>query len=53
MRKLKVRLDWGDEQVVVGTLAEQDRRVYFEYDRGFLQASTERRIAKRIAGLTP
>jgi serine/threonine-protein kinase HipA len=38
MRKLEVRLDWGDEQVVVGTLGEQDRRVYFEYDRAFLQA---------------
>ncbi|CAN5882284.1 type II toxin-antitoxin system HipA family toxin [soil metagenome] len=36
MRKLEVRLDWGDEQVVVGTLAEHDRRVYFEYDGAFL-----------------
>ncbi|MBA2669615.1 MAG: type II toxin-antitoxin system HipA family toxin [Gemmatimonadetes bacterium] len=36
MRKLEVRLDWGDEQVVVGTLAEQDRRVYFEYDSALL-----------------
>lgn len=38
MRKLEVKLDWGDERVVVGTLAEQDRRVYFEYDRTLLQA---------------
>lgn len=38
MRRLEVRLDWGDEAVVVGTLAEQDRRVYFEYDTAFLQA---------------
>jgi hypothetical protein len=36
MRKLEVRLGWGDEQVVVGILAEQDRRVYFEYDSAFL-----------------
>jgi serine/threonine-protein kinase HipA len=36
MRKLEVRLDWGDEQVVVGTLAERDRRIYFEYDHGFV-----------------
>lgn len=36
MRRLEVRLDWGDEQVVVGTLAEQERRIYFEYDAAFL-----------------
>ena len=36
MRKLEVRLDWGDEQVVVGRLAEQERRVYFEYDGTFV-----------------
>lgn len=36
MRKLEVRLHWGDEPVVVGMLAEQDRRVYFEYDRTFI-----------------
>lgn len=39
MRKLEVRLDWGDEQAVVGTLAERDRRVYFEYDPVFLDHS--------------
>ncbi|MEX0893810.1 MAG: HipA N-terminal domain-containing protein, partial [Gemmatimonadota bacterium] len=38
MRKLEVRLDWGHEQVVVGTLAEQERRIYFEYDAAFLDA---------------
>jgi serine/threonine-protein kinase HipA len=38
MRRLQVRLDWGDEQVVVGTLAERDRRIYFEYDRDFIEA---------------
>lgn len=38
MRKLEVRLDWGDERVVVGTLAEQDRRIYFEYDAAFVRA---------------
>lgn len=38
MRKLQVRLDWGDEQVVVGTLAERDRRIYFEYDPDFIDA---------------
>lgn len=38
MRRLEVRLDWGDEQVVVGTLAEQDRRVFFEYNSAFLAA---------------
>lgn len=37
MQRLEVRLDWG-EQVVVGTLAERDRRVYFEYDGTFLKA---------------
>jgi serine/threonine-protein kinase HipA len=38
MRTLEVRLDWGDLQVVVGTLAERDRRVYFEYGSAFLSA---------------
>jgi len=36
MRRLEVRLDWGDEQVVVGTLAEQERILYFEYDSAFI-----------------
>ncbi|MDQ3919856.1 MAG: type II toxin-antitoxin system HipA family toxin [Acidobacteriota bacterium] len=36
MRKLDVRLDWGDEQVLVGTLAEQERVLYFEYDSAFI-----------------
>lgn len=38
MRRLEVRLDWGDQEVLVGTLAEQDRRVYFEYDPGFVRS---------------
>lgn len=38
MRKLQVRLDWGDEQVTVGTLAERDWRIYFEYDPGFIDS---------------
>jgi len=38
MRKLHVRLDWGDEQTVVGTLAERDRRIYFEYAPDFVRA---------------
>lgn len=38
MRKLEVRIDWGDEELVVGTLAEQERRIYFEYDAGFLRS---------------
>ncbi|MDA1095683.1 MAG: type II toxin-antitoxin system HipA family toxin [Chloroflexi bacterium] len=38
MRRLEVRLTLGDEPVVAGTLAEQDRRLYFEYDRAFLAA---------------
>ncbi len=37
MRKLEVRLDWGDERVVVGTLAERDRRIYFEYAQDFIR----------------
>lgn len=36
MRKLEVRLNWGDEQVPVGTLAEQERVLYFEYDGAFI-----------------
>jgi serine/threonine-protein kinase HipA len=38
MRRVEVRLDWGDGQHVVGTLAEQERRIYFEYDAGFLRS---------------
>lgn len=38
MRRIEVRLDWGDEQLLVGTLAELERRLYFEYDAGFLDA---------------
>lgn len=37
MRRLEVRLDWGDEQeVAVGTLVEQERILYFEYDSAFI-----------------
>lgn len=36
MRKLEVRLDWGDERALVGTLAERDRRIYFEYAQEFI-----------------
>ncbi len=39
MRRLEVRLDWEGEQLVVGTLAEQERRLYFEYDATFLSAA--------------
>ncbi|WP_420126823.1 type II toxin-antitoxin system HipA family toxin [Longimicrobium sp.] len=38
MRTLEVRLDWGGEQSVVGTLAEEERRIYFEYDAAFLKS---------------
>lgn len=36
MRRLEVRLDWGDEARVVGTLAERDRRIFFEYASDFI-----------------
>lgn len=39
MRRLEVRLDRGDGQRVVGTLAEHERRIYFEYDAGFLDSA--------------
>ncbi len=38
MRTIEVRLDWGDRQTVVGTLAEQGRGVYFEYAASFLES---------------
>jgi serine/threonine-protein kinase HipA len=38
VRTLEVRLDWGERQTVVGTLAEQGRGVYFEYAASFLDA---------------
>jgi serine/threonine-protein kinase HipA len=36
MRKLKVRLHGGGEPLDVGTLALQDRRIYFEYAASFV-----------------
>lgn len=36
MRRLEVLLDWGDEPTRVGTLAERDRRIYFEYAASFI-----------------
>jgi len=38
VRTLEVRLDRGDEEVVVGRLAESKRRLYFEYDGAFAAA---------------
>ena len=38
MRTIEVRLDWGGQQTVVGTLAEQGRGVYFEYAASFLES---------------
>lgn len=38
MRRLEVRLDWGPQEIRVGTLGEQDRRIHFEFDRAFLEA---------------
>lgn len=38
MKRLIVKLQWSPEDSpTVGTLAEQDRRVYFEYAPGFLE----------------
>jgi serine/threonine-protein kinase HipA len=39
VRTLEVRLDWGDEEIVVGTLAEKDRSIYFEYAASFLASA--------------
>lgn len=42
MRKLPVRLhQTRGDAVTVGTLAEQDRRIYFEYDAAFLGGGIE------------
>jgi serine/threonine-protein kinase HipA len=42
MRKLMVRLHRAaGDAVTVGTLAEQDRRIYFEYDAAFLGGGIE------------
>ncbi len=42
MKKLEVRLRLGHaDEHVVGTLAEQDRRVYFEYSEDFLATGWE------------
>jgi serine/threonine-protein kinase HipA len=38
VQTLEVRLDCGERQTVVGTLAEQGRGVYFEYASSFLEA---------------
>jgi serine/threonine-protein kinase HipA len=36
MRRLEVRLSWGDEDVPVGSLATRSHTVYFEYAASFL-----------------
>ncbi len=38
MRRLEVYLDWDSESLWVGTLAERDRRIFFEYSPSFLDA---------------
>ncbi|HEX8244179.1 MAG TPA: type II toxin-antitoxin system HipA family toxin [Longimicrobium sp.] len=38
MRTLEVRLDGGERQTTVGTLAEEGRRIFFEYAPSFLDA---------------
>jgi hypothetical protein len=38
VRNVEVRLDWGREQVRLGTLAEVGRRILFEYDQDFLRS---------------
>ena len=41
MRRLEVRLECGGEVRVVGTLAELERRTYFEYDAAFLESGLQ------------
>ena len=42
MKKLTVKLRrTPDDELVVGTLAEQDRQVYFEYDAGFIESGLQ------------
>ena len=48
MRKLDVRLEWGDEQVMVGTLAEQERVLYFEYNSAFIAESLPHAITNGL-----
>lgn len=43
MKRIEVRL----EEQTVGTLALRDRRVYFEYDRAFLETGMELAPFKR------
>lgn len=42
MKKLTVKLRRApDDELVVGTLAEQNRQVYFEYDAGFIESGLQ------------
>jgi serine/threonine-protein kinase HipA len=41
MRKLEVRLQLGAEPVTVGTLAERERRIFFEYAPSFLRSGLQ------------
>jgi serine/threonine-protein kinase HipA len=41
MRRVEVRLDDGGQTVTAGTLAERDRRVFFEYDAEFVERGIE------------
>ncbi|MFL5541210.1 MAG: HipA N-terminal domain-containing protein, partial [Longimicrobiaceae bacterium] len=41
MRKLEVRLQLGGDAVTVGTLAERERRIFFEYAKDFLRSGLQ------------
>jgi hypothetical protein len=53
MRKLTVRLHRAaGDAVAVGTLAEQDRRIYFEYDAAFPTTATTTPRTSRSRSMT-
>lgn len=41
MRKLEVRLELGGDAATVGTLAERERRIFFEYAPDFLRSGVQ------------
>ena len=41
VNEIKVSLDFGTKRIAVGRLAMRERKVYFEYDRSFIELNLE------------
>ena len=41
VNEIKVSLDFGTKRIAVGRLAMRERKVYFEYERSFIELNVE------------